>query len=70
MQHLVEQLRRMASAEGAKEIALLKEFFNVTSLSLGPEDMYSKSIGKEIVDSINITLSFKDAYERHLKRIT
>ena len=70
MQHLAEQLYQMASAEGAKEIALLKEFFNVTSLSLGPEDIYSKNIGKEIVDSINIALSFKDAYERNLKRIT
>lgn len=70
MQHLAEQLRRMASAEGAKEVSLLKEFFNVTSLSLGPEDMYSKSIGKEIVDSVNTALSFKNAYERHLKRIT
>lgn len=69
MQHLAEQLRRMASAEGAKEIALLKEFFSVTSLNLGPEDMYSKGIGKEIVKAINVALSFKSAYERHLDRI-
>ena len=69
MKKIADQLRQMASAEGAKEVALLKQFFNVTSLSLSPSDMYSGEIGREIVDAINVGLSFKDAYERHLTRI-
>ena len=69
MKKIADQLRQMASAEGAKEVALLKQFFNVTSLSLSPDDMYSGEIGREIVDAINVGLSFKDAYERHLTRI-
>jgi hypothetical protein len=53
---IAEKLRAMASVEGAKEIALLQKFFNVTSLHLSPSDMYSKDIGKTIVESINIAL--------------
>lgn len=66
---IAEKLRAMASVEGAKEVALLQKFFNVTSLHLSPSDMYSKDIGKTIVESINIALQFKATYERMLTRI-
>lgn len=69
MMEIASNLRIMAGIEGAKEIALLKQFFNVGDLSLDQGDLYSRSIGKTIVESINIGLSFKDTYERHLERI-
>ena len=69
MSKISTNLREMAKIEGAKEIALLRKFFNVTSLDLSQSDLYSQTIGIEIVNSINTALSFKDAYERHLTRI-
>lgn len=69
MLQIAQQLRAMASIEGAKEVALLKQFFSVGTLSLSPTDLYSKDMGIKIINSINTALSFKDAYKRHLTRI-
>lgn len=69
MVEIASQLYALAAAEGAKEVMLLKQYFNVSSLNLSPSDMYSKEIGNQIVVAINEAISFKDAFERHMTRI-
>lgn len=68
MLQVASDLKRYASVEGAKEIALLKKFFNV-DLDLSAEDLYTNDIGIKIVNAINTSLQFRDAYNRHLTRI-
>lgn len=69
MLSIAAQMRAMASIEGAKEIALLRNFFSVSDIGIGVEDLYTSKVGLEIVNAINTALQFKTAYERHLTRI-
>ena len=69
MKEIASTMRGWAYQEGIKEIALLKEYFNISSLSLGPEQMYTNEIGKQITDAINGAMQLRSVYERHLKRI-
>lgn len=68
MIQIADDLEKWASVEGEKEINLLRKFFNV-DLELTSEDLYTNDIGVQIVEAINTSFQFRDAYERHLTRI-
>ena len=69
MLRIASTMRGWAATEGAKEIQLLSQYFGVSNLSLGADNLYTKEAGKQIVNAINISLQFKDVYQRHITRI-
>ena len=69
MEEISSRLLNFASYEGQKEASLLKEYFNVQELDFKEEQFYTGDFGKKLVNAINTSLQFKEAYERHLTRI-
>lgn len=70
MLNIANTMMNWASIEAKKEVQLLREYFGVSSLQLVEKELYNENFGRQLIDAINISLSFKEAYERHLTRIT
>lgn len=69
MLNIANTMMKWASTEAKKEVQLLKEYFGVSSLQIPEQELYTQRFGKDLIDAINTSLSFKEVYERHLRRI-
>lgn len=69
MNTIASTLYGWAAQEAIKEIELLKQYFNVGTLALSPDQMYTSVIGRQIVYAMNTSMQLKSVYERHLTRI-
>lgn len=66
MESIAQQCFNWANYESSKETAALSKFFGVNIQS---SKEYTQEYGKQIIDAINATLSFKSVYERYVTRI-
>lgn len=69
MLSIASTLYGWANNEAQKEIELLRQYFNVSSLSITPGQMYTSDIGRRLIDAMNTSMQLKSVYERHLTRI-
>lgn len=66
MKSIAIQMQGWAEYEASKELALLKQYFNV---DLDMPQLFDSNFAKQLTEALNISLQFKEVYERHMTRI-